>query len=205
MGTTRDPAEGRSLPSTGGLDWGEQIHSEALIGKSLNKGNGRWIMTNQNAIRPRKKWNLWLKEGVIDPGGDTETQFCFQELYRASLVLQCLRICMLTQEIRAQSPVWKEPTCLGETRPFSAPQGLSRVLEPRSHKCWAHLPKQLKHKSPRSHPLQQKKLLKGYTCTPYTPQLERCPHSPQAEKTLCSNEDPAEPKRNSRKIKKTVR
>ena len=55
-------------------------------------------------------------------------------------------------------------------------------------------------KSPRRHAQQRKKLLKGYT---YAPQLERCPHSPQAEKTLHSNEDPAEPRRNSRKIKKT--
>ena len=114
---------------------------------------------------------------------------------------QCLRIYMLMQEIRAQSLVWKDSTCFGETKPVSAPQGLSRVLEPRSHECWAHHPKLLKPKSPRSHALQQKKLLKWYT---YAPQLKRCPHSLQAEKTLHSNEDPAEPRRNSRKIKKTL-
>ena len=140
------------------------------------------------------KWRCnWPRRGIL------KHSFVFYELYRASLVPQCLRIYMLMQEIRAQSLVWKDSTCFGETKPVSAPQGLSRVLEPRNHKCWAHLPKLLKPKSPRSHALQQKTLLKWYTYA----QLERCPHSPQAEKTLQSNEDPAEPRRNSRKIKKT--
>ena len=104
------------------------------------------------------------------------------------------------QEIRAQSVVWKDPTCLAETKPVGVPQAWNHVLESRSHKYRAHLLKLLKPKSPRSHILQQKKLLKWYA---YTPQLERCPHSPQVEKTLWSNEDPAKPRKKLRKIKKT--
>ena len=104
------------------------------------------------------------------------------------------------QEIPAQSVVWKDPTGLAETKPVGVPQGWNYVLESRSHKYRAHLLKLLKPKSPRSHTLQQKKLLKWYA---YTPQLERCPHSPQVEKILCRNEDPAKPRKKLRKIKKT--
>ncbi|CAN0477397.1 unnamed protein product [Rangifer tarandus platyrhynchus] len=64
---------------------------------------------------------------------------------------------MPMQEIRAQSLVWKESTCLAEPKPVGAPQGLNRVLESRSHKHRAQLLKLLKPKSPRSHTLQQKK------------------------------------------------
>ena len=44
--------------------------------------------------------------------------------YRASLVAQWLRICLLMQETRVRALVWEDPTCRGATRPVS-------------HNCWA--------------------------------------------------------------------
>ena len=40
-------------------------------------------------------------------------------IYRASLVAQWLRICLLMQETRVRALVWEDPTCRGATRPVS--------------------------------------------------------------------------------------
>ena len=39
--------------------------------------------------------------------------------FRASLVAQWLRICLLMQETRVRALVWEDPTCRGATRPVS--------------------------------------------------------------------------------------
>ena len=39
--------------------------------------------------------------------------------YRASLVAQWLRICLLMQGTRVRALVWEDPTCRGATRPVS--------------------------------------------------------------------------------------
>ena len=39
--------------------------------------------------------------------------------YRASLVVQWLRICLLMQGTRVQALVWEDPTCRGATGPVS--------------------------------------------------------------------------------------
>ena len=39
--------------------------------------------------------------------------------YRASLVAQWLRICLLMQGTWVQALVWEDPTCRGATRPVS--------------------------------------------------------------------------------------
>ena len=49
---------------------------------------------------------------------------------------------------------------------------------------------------PRAHDLQQEKPLQWEACALH---LESSPQSPQLEKSLCSNEDPAQPKININK------
>ena len=39
--------------------------------------------------------------------------------FRASLVVQWLRICLLMQGTRVRALVWEDPTCRGATRPVS--------------------------------------------------------------------------------------
>ena len=39
--------------------------------------------------------------------------------FRASLVAQWLRICLLMQGTRVRALVWEDPTCRGATRPVS--------------------------------------------------------------------------------------
>ena len=63
-----------------------------------------------------------LSDKAIQVSGSTE----FHELEtfqnftsRASLVAQCLRICLPMQGTRVRAPVWEDPTCRGATRPVS--------------------------------------------------------------------------------------
>ena len=42
-----------------------------------------------------------------------------EQMGRASLVAQWLRICLLMQETRVRALVWEDPTCRGATRPVS--------------------------------------------------------------------------------------
>ena len=65
--------------------------------------------------------------------------------------------------------VWEDSTCCGATRPVQ-------------HNYWAHEPKLLKPKQPRTSALQQEK----------PPQWEAC--SPQLHKAQQSNKDQAQPK-----------
>ena len=64
------------------------------------------------------------------------------------------------------------------------------VLEPGSLNYWAHVLKPLKPEHPRACALQQKKPLQGEA---HILQLESSPCSPQLEKSMCSNKDPAQP------------
>ena len=70
------------------------------------------------------------------------------------------------------------------------------AAKPLCRNYWAHVWQLLKPMNPRSHALQQEKPLQWEACTL---QLESSPHSPQLEKSSCSNRDPAQPKINARK------
>ena len=83
-------------------------------------------------------------------------------------------------------------TAPGQGRPHMSPSdwALHRsywacALEPQRHNYWA-CTQLLKPTCPRARAPQQEKPL----------QLENSTHLPQVEKNLCSNEDPAQPKRN---------
>ena len=52
--------------------------------------------------------------------------------YRASLVVQWLRICLPMQGTRVQVLVWEDPTCSGATKPVRH-NYLACALEPMSH------------------------------------------------------------------------
>ena len=48
------------------------------------------------------------------------TEFtALKTMYRASLVAQWLRICLLMQGTRVRALVWEDPMCRGATRPVS--------------------------------------------------------------------------------------
>ena len=47
------------------------------------------------------------------------TQALSEKSFRASLVVQWLRICLLMQGTRVRALVWEDPTCRGATRPVS--------------------------------------------------------------------------------------
>ena len=82
-------------------------------------------------------------------------------------------------EAQVQSPVRQDPTCRGATKPARHDYWASS-LEPGRHNYWAQAAQQEK-------PQQWEA---------GEPQLESNPLSPQLEKSLWGNEDPAQPKVN---------
>ena len=63
--------------------------------------------------------------------------------------------------------------------------------EPKSPNYWAHTLQLLKPMGPRAHDPHQEKPLQWEA---HGPQLESSPRPPQLEKSLLSNQDPAQPK-----------
>ena len=51
--------------------------------------------------------------------GCKSTILQFKKNYRASLVVQWLRVCLLMQGTRVRALVWEDPTCHGATGPVS--------------------------------------------------------------------------------------
>ena len=49
----------------------------------------------------------------------THEVLTIKERYRASLVVQWLRICLLMQGTRVRALVWEDPTCRGAAGPVS--------------------------------------------------------------------------------------
>ena len=84
------------------------------------------------------------------------------------------------QKTRVWSLIWEDPICYRETKPMR-------------YNYWAHVPQLLKPVHPRAHAMRslQEKPLQWEACAP---QLESRPCSLQLEKSMCSSEDPAQPK-----------
>ena len=47
------------------------------------------------------------------------TATCYKSIFRASLVAQWLRICLLMQGTQVRALVWEDPTCHGAAGPVS--------------------------------------------------------------------------------------
>ena len=104
----------------------------------------------------------------------------------ASLAAQWWKARLPVQRTQVWSLVWEHPTCNGATQPVHHSY-CACAVEPRSCNYGAILPKPLKPVHPellskRSH----------YNEKPTTG--KELPHSPQLEKSVCSYEDPAQPK-----------
>ena len=102
--------------------------------------------------------------------------------------------CQCKQETWVQSLIWGDPICREGT--MLMPNYWPCAPEPRSHNYWVHVLQLPKPKSPRAHALQQEKPPQW---TAGTEQLESSPSLRQLEKSLCSNEDSAQPKINKLK------
>ena len=83
----------------------------------------------------------------------------------------------------------EDPTCHGASKPVCH-NYWTCALEPGSCNCWAHVPQLRKPTHPRASTPQEK----PPQWEARAPQLESSPHSPQLEKSLCSNDDSAQPK-----------
>ena len=90
------------------------------------------------------------------------------------------------QETWDWSLVWEDPTSRGATKHVNHSYWAC-ALEPGSCDNWAFALQLLKPVHPRAHAQQQEKIPQ------WKPQPESSPHSPQLEKSLPSNEDPAQP------------
>ena len=89
------------------------------------------------------------------------------------------------QEAWVQSHVWEDPTRQGTTKLVSH-NYLAYALEPMGRNYWSlHVLEPVLHEK-RSHCNEK----------PENRQLESSPYSPQLEKSLYSNKDPAQPKTN---------
>ena len=89
-----------------------------------------------------------------------------------------------------RSLIWQDPTCQGATKPVCH-NCWACALEPGSSKYWAHVLQLQKPTCPSVRAVRQEQLPQWEACVP--PQ-ESSPHSPQLEKSLRSNNDPAQPK-----------
>ena len=90
------------------------------------------------------------------------------------------------------SMIWEDTTCLGATKPLHRNHWAS-ALEPRNHNCWAYVLQRPKPKQPRACVLQQEKPPEWEA---HASQLESSTCLLQLEKSLQSNEDPAQLKVN---------
>ena len=144
-----------------------------------------WTMTNQNAIRSTKRWDLQLNEGEIDPvKGILKHSFVHYESGRDSLVAHYLRIYLAMQKIWSQSLIWKNSTCCGATKPMW-------------HSYWAHVPKLWKPESLKTCAVQQRI---HHSEKPGHHNSEMASLFMSRERP-CISEDPAEPIKKLRKIK----
>ena len=88
------------------------------------------------------------------------------------------------------SLIWQDAPCQGAIKPVWH-NYWTCALEPGSRKYWGHVLQLLKPTCPRTRALQQEQPPPREACVP---PLRRSPHSPQLEKSLSSNSDPAQPK-----------
>ena len=129
-----------------------------------------------------KYWKLWPKEAAC--------YFNFKiNIFFGFLGGSVKRIPLPMQETWVRSLIWEDPTCHGATK-LTHHIYEARALEPRSHNYWAHV----WHCSPRA--LEPGSTPRKATAISPPLQLEGSPCSPQLEKSLHSNEDPAQPKIN---------
>ena len=129
-----------------------------------------------------KYWKLWPKEAA--------RYFNFKiNIFLGFLGGSVKKIPLPMQETWVRSLIWDDPTCHGATK-LTHHNYEARALEPRSHNSWAHV----WHCSPTAlEPVLHNQ--KSHSNKPAL-QLEGSPCSPQLEKSLRSNEDPAQPKIN---------
>ena len=126
-----------------------------------------------------KYWKLWPKEAAC--------YFNFKiNIFLGFLGGSVKKIPLPMQETWVRSLIWDDPTCHGATK-LTHHNYEARALEPRSHNSWAHV----WHCSPTAlEPVLHNQ--KSHSNKPAL-QLEGSPCSPQLEKSLRSNEDPAQP------------
>ena len=129
-----------------------------------------------------KYWKLWPKEAAC--------YFNFKiNIFLGFLGGSVKKIPLPMQETWVRSLIWDDPTCHGATK-LTHHNYEARALEPRSHNSWAHV----WHCSPTAlEPVLHNQ--KSHSNKPAL-QLEGSPCSPQLEKSLRSNEDPAQSKIN---------
>ena len=78
-------------------------------------------------------------------------------MFRTSLVVQWLRICLPLQRTRVPSVAQEDPTCRGATKPMCHSYWAC-ALDPTSHNYWARVP--------RACAPQQEKPLQWEACSP---------------------------------------
>ena len=108
--------------------------------------------------------------------------------WRASLVVQCLRIHLPMQGTQVRSLVREDPTCHGATKPVHH-NYWACTLEPVSHNYWACVPQLLslhaattEAHAPRAHaPQREATAMRSPRTT-----TKSSPHSPQTEKSPCA-------------------
>ena len=122
--------------------------------------------------------------------------FPVKDQWKASLVVQWLRIRLPLQGTRVRALVWEDPTCRGTTKPVCH-NYWDCALEPVSHNFWAQVPQLLKPAcleavlcNKRSHWMRSPR-----TAMKSSPRL-----AATREKPACSNKDPRQPKININKI-----
>ena len=93
------------------------------------------------------------------------------------------------QETQVLSLIWEDLTCCEATKLVNH-NYWACALEPGNRNYWVYVTQLLKPKHPRAHTPQQEKPLQAYALQP-----EFSPHLLQLQKSSCSNEDPAQPKK----------
>ena len=98
---------------------------------TLNHPNGR-----KQSMISEHLW--WRKSSKIFFFHNSPWVILFKtHCWRASLVVQWLRICLALQGIPVPSLVWDDPTCHRATKPMHH-NYWACALEPRSRNYWAH-------------------------------------------------------------------
>ena len=97
------------------------------------------------------------------------------------------------------SLIWEDPTCHCAPKPVCHNHCVC-APEPRNCNHWAHIPQVLKPVQPWAPQQEKPPATRSLHTT-----LWSSPSSPQLDKSLCSNEDPAQPKVNTSTFKKESR
>ena len=122
--------------------------------QTKEQGKNPADLTNEEEIGslPEKEFRIMIVKMIQNLGNRREK---IQETFNkdleelkskqtgASLVAQCLRICLPMQGRWVQALVREDPTCHGATKPVRHNYGACN-LEPASHNYWARVPQLLK-------------------------------------------------------------